>query len=507
MSWLQSLRDRVAAQPLWLVLAVVVALVVSGTVATLAAPAQRGPEAVTPLVVPVTETVVACPGLRSREGYTDSTVAAATPPRVAGVAKDATGSAEVRTLTRDAEDSKALIKLDQPGDRGSYLGKSGERDSIIGVAEGALAPGFSVSQTERTVDGKGRGLASTQCLPSGNDFWFVGAASGLGQDASLVLTNPESAVATVDVDIYGRRGPVDAPGGRGVQVSARSNVELSLAKLAPGEKVVAVNVRVQVGRLSAAMTETDVFGREPRGTDWIPSAEPPTTHLVVPGVPWVATNRESSVVLDLVAPGEAAVAQLTVITADGSFVPLHHEAVDVPAGGVATVDLTDALRGQSAAVIVDSDAPVTAGARVLLKDPDMFGDTLFLAASRPFSADAVVPDNRVTKDLLTRLVLTATDRPAAVTVKAFSGSRTVEVAHVQLAAETTQTVTIRPPPHLHAFGLIVSPDPGLGGIYGVRMLDEQGSRGPLITSFPLRSARLVATVPDSVPNVAAGTVS
>ena len=97
---------------------------------------------------------------------------------------------------------------------------SGERDSVTGTAVGSLAPGFSVSQTERTVDGKGRGLASTQCLPSGDDFWFVGAASRLGDQASLILTNPESAVATVNVDLYGKRGPIDAPGGRGVQVQA-----------------------------------------------------------------------------------------------------------------------------------------------------------------------------------------------------------------------------------------------------------------------------------------------
>jgi hypothetical protein len=216
-----------------------------------------------PVATPVVDTTLACPGLRSREGYTDSTVAAATPP---GSAAAASGEgappslAVVRTLTTDPAASKRLIVLRQPGERGSYTGRNGERDAVVGRGSGALAPGFSVTQTERTVDGGGRGLASTACLPTGADFWFVGAASGVGQLATLVLTNPEDATASVDVDFLGRRGPLEAPAARGVQVASRSTTELKLADLVPGEPVLAVHVKVTSGRLSAALTETDVAG-------------------------------------------------------------------------------------------------------------------------------------------------------------------------------------------------------------------------------------------------------
>ena len=74
----------------------------------------------------------------------------------------------------------------------------------------------------------------------------------------LVLTNPESATATVDVTLHGRDGLVDAPGARGLQVSARTSIEVRLDEVAPGEKVLALHVQVRVGRLSAAITETDV---------------------------------------------------------------------------------------------------------------------------------------------------------------------------------------------------------------------------------------------------------
>lgn len=489
--------------------AAVAVLVLAGlaAVATAQVPDGRGAGAAEVVQVPVAETVVACPGLRSRKGYTESTVAAATPPsRGADDAASPGAEGLVTTLTTDPDDAEVLIELDAPGDRGAYVGRSGERDSVTGRATGNLAPGFSVTQTERTVDGAGRGLASTACLPTGADFWFVGAASGVGQRAVLVLTNPENATASVDVTFYGAGGVVDAPGGRGVQVPARSRVELRLERLAPGEKVLALHVQVQAGRLSAAVTETDVDGFLPQGTDWIPSAADPTTTLVVPGVPQVADGRDAKVRLDLVAPTGGAVVTLAVAASDGTFVPLGADVVDVPAGTVRSVDLTKALRGEAAAILVSSDQPVTAGARVLLKRPDYFGDVLFLAASQPLTSSAVVPDNRRSQDLATRLVLSAPDSAASVQVSTFTGGAEGVPVTVDLAAGTTRWVTVRAPEGSDRYGLVVTPLPGSGPVYGVRMLDEEGPRGPLVTSLPLRTARLTVVVPDAVPDIAAGTV-
>lgn len=480
----------------------------AGLAATTLAADRGAPEPTTPVVVPVSETVVACPGLRSREGFTESTVAAATPPEVPGVDAAALGSGVVRTLSPRESQEKTLISLREPGDRGIYVGRNGERDSVTGAASGSLAPGFSVTQTERTVDGKGRGLAATQCQPTSTDFWFVGPASDVGQRAVLVLTNPEAATAIVDVTLHGRRGLVDAPGARGVQVEPRTSVELRLDEVAPGEKVLAVHVQVRVGRLSAAITETDVFGFDPKGTDWFPAAQPPDVTQVVPGVPGVREGRASDVRLDLVAPAEAAVVTLSIVTPEGSFAPQGADVVDVPAGGVASVDLTEALREEPAAIVISSDAPVTAGARVELRNPDIFGDLLFLAAAAPLDAPAVVPDNRTSEDLTTRLILSAPEGATSASVTGFAQGRDWNAGRVDLAAGTTDGLAIDPPKSqggrpIESFGLIVTPH-GDEPLYVVRMLDEEGPRGPLVTSFPLRTARLQVEVPEAYPDVAAG---
>jgi Family of unknown function (DUF5719) len=493
--------------PFHIALALVV-LSGAGVAATAWAPQERGPDAATTTEVPVSETLVACPGLRSREGFTESTVAAATPPSISGVNADASGEGTVRTLTRNIDKDRTLIQLDAPGDLSRYTGRNGERDSVTGGASGALAPGFSVTQTERTVDGKGRGLASTQCLPTGNSFWFVGAGTDVGQRGTLVLTNPEAATASVDVVIYGRDGVIDAPGARGIEVPARSRVEVRLDEVAPGEPVLAMNAQVRVGRLSAAVTETDVFGFEPRGTDWISGTEPPSQSLVVPGFPRVDSDRNARLRLDVVAPQAAAVVTLQLITPDGTFTPEDVSVLDVPAGAVKSVDLNQAFAGEPGAVLVTADAPVTAGARVFLSDPQLFGDSLYLAASLPLTAPAVVPDNLITNDLDTRLILSAPEQAATVTVSSFAGasgkSGTEET--VDIPAGATRQVTVDPGKNLKRFGLVIAPQDGSGPVYGVRMLDEQGPRGPLVTSYPLRTARLTATVPVTVPDVAAGTI-
>lgn len=488
-------------------LMVAVLVIAAAAVATSVGADWSAPTAGAAEVVPVSETTVACPGLRSRKGFTESAVAAATPPKVAGVDADASGSGVVRTLVPQESNEQTLISLREPGDRGAYVGRNGERDSVTGAASGSLAPGFSVTQTERTVDGQGRGLASTQCQPTGTDFWFVGAASGVGQRAVLVLTNPESATATVDVTFHGKDGLVDAPLARGIQVRARSSFEVRLDQKAPGERVLAVHVQVRVGRLSAAITETDVFGFEPRGTDWIPEASSPATALVVPGVPAVTQGRKSRVVLDLVAPEDAAVVTLSLVTPEGSFPPQGADVVDVPAGGVQSVDLTDALRGDPASLVISSDVPVTAGARVELKNPDIFGDLLFLAAADSIDAPAVVPDNRTSADLATRLILTAPDRSASAVITGFAGGKEWTASRIELPPGTTRMVTVEPPKvkgkRVDSYGLVITPGGG-GPLYGVRMLDEEGPRGPLVTSFPLATARLLVEVPETIPDIAVG---
>ena len=98
-------------RPVVQLLVVVVLVVASAAAATVVGADRSAPAAVTPEVVPVTETTVACPGLRSREGFTESAVAAATPPEVPGIDPEASGSGVVRTLVPQESKEETLISL------------------------------------------------------------------------------------------------------------------------------------------------------------------------------------------------------------------------------------------------------------------------------------------------------------------------------------------------------------------------------------------------------------
>jgi hypothetical protein len=497
---------------------VVAGVVVTAGVATAVAPTPRGPGVRPVATVPVRETVVACPGLRSREGYTDSSVAAGTPPQAGS--SDAAGAAGrddvavVRTLTEDPGKSRTKIILRSPGASGVYTGRNGERDSLVGRAQGTMAPGFTVTQTERTVDGSHRGLATTACLPSSTDFWFVGAGTRIGEQSELILTNPENAVAMVDVSVFGPRGRYDSPAANGITVPARSRVELSIPRLAPAQKVLALHVAVRSGRLSAAITETDVNGFQPRGTDWIPATVAPDRALVIPGVPAVAKDRVGKVVLDIAAPRADAIVSVKMVTPDGTFTPIGGGELDVRSGSVRQVDLTKPLRSEPAALLVTSDQPVTAGVKVVLKRPGYFGDAMYLAATAGLTASAVVPDNIATADLTTRLIISAPTGDAEVQVLTYNANGKQRTITVTVPAGTTRALAVAPPTvapgepikgnRYRRFGMVVTPLAGSAPIYAVRMQDEEGSRGPLVSALPLLAARLTVPLLPAAPTGVAG---
>jgi hypothetical protein len=236
----------------------------------------------------------------------------------------------------------------------------------------------------------------------------------------------------------------------------------------------------------------------------VPVTAAPADQALVAGFPGVVEGRKGEVTLDVAVPGDTdAVVTVELLTPDGSFQPATDKVLDIRAGTVGSFDLTKSLRDQAATVRLVSDQPIVAGGRMLLRRPGYYGDVMFLAAAQPLTTAAVVPDNRATEDLVTRLVLTAPGEAARVSIEAFDAADE-EQRTVVVAAGSTRVVTVDDPGSGKGFGLVVTPDPGAGPVVGVRYLDEEGSRGPLVTALPLRAARITALVRQAEPWVAAG---
>src|SRR5690625_5693332 len=109
--------------------------------------------------------------------------------------------------------------------------------------------------------------------------------------------------------------------------------------LAPDDPGVGLQVSASQGQVSAAIESRRTEGVEPQGLSYIPAASPPSTDVVVPGIP--ASGERT---LQVFAPGDTdAIVTMRILGPDGPFSPAGQDVVTVPAGTVVDVSLDDAV--------------------------------------------------------------------------------------------------------------------------------------------------------------------
>jgi hypothetical protein len=277
---------------------------------------------------------------------------------------DGTGDGSGTTVATDEEavraDGEPQGVLAQPGDAAQVVAETTRLPALEIRTLGGLAPGLVAAQTTQDSFSEGRGLSSQACLGPDTTWWFVGGGSTAGRETQLVLVNPESTPAELEVAISGPDGPVSVPRLRGLVVEPRSRVVVRLSREAPRLPAAAWRVTVRQGRVMAGVSDREAEGFVPLGADWIPASVDPSTRVLVPGVIGGPGGRQ----LLVHAPGDlSATVRVRLITAGGSFVPAATPEIEVPGGSVVAVDLDSALQGDDATVDLQSDQPIVAGVR------------------------------------------------------------------------------------------------------------------------------------------------
>jgi hypothetical protein len=342
-----------------------------------------------------------------------------------------------------------------------------------------------MAQAMEAEEATGAGLASVRCGEPGSDLWFVGAGqqSGVSQ-IQLDLMNVDALAASVNVSIITDAGLVEAGAETGITVPPHQTVTESLSSLTAGSSVVAIEVRTSIGRVAANVSESSSHG----GTaSWLPSAAPPSTQLVIPGVP----PSGSTAGLYLVVPGSAnARIRVQAITAQGHYRPFGTQTIDLPAASASYVPLT--ALGGTAALELTANVPVTAAVLV----PGN-GLGAFTAATAPISEQAVVAGNTVGSGLNATIVLTAPAGPARVRLTelaATAGSSSSQV--VTVPAGHTLTVPAALPKgakHGSAFAIVIAPLAGSGPLYAARV--ETQGQNTVASIIPAVSALTTITLP------------
>jgi hypothetical protein len=408
--------------------------------------------------LPVQRSNVLCPSPSTSE-FAATTYTSFTP---AGT-DSATGGGSAR-LVPAASRAKPLAPLKAAGKPATYETDKSNAPALIGVADGSLAPGWTVQQTTVVDSGNGHGLLGTSCVTPDSEFWFPGASTDTGRQDYLHLVNPDEGPAVVDVELYDEKGPLKASTGDGITVAGGSEEPVLLSTLVADHAAdLTVHVVVRSGRVGAAVQATDAK----TGADWLPAAAEPATSLVLPGIPADATD----VRLIIYATGtDDADITLKLATSSGPITPAGHERLHIRAGTTAAVDLEDVTKGDAGSLVVTSSevhtpVPVVAALRVT-RGKGAKQEMAFLPATARIEARATVADNRAKGSTLS---LTATGEDASVKITSSAGSSG--------GSSVTKTVTVKAGATL---ALVPSPPAGGKGAYAVTV--EPLSGGPVYAS-------------------------
>ncbi|UKA51123.1 DUF5719 family protein [Arthrobacter sp. FW305-123] len=241
----------------------------------------------------------------------------------------------------------------------------------VGNEQASLAANLSYSAT----DGDLRGLASTQCQPPGNDSWLLGANTAVGRTAVLNVSNASETPATVNLELYGDAGQIQAPGARGLLVAPGTTRSVNLAGLAPGESQLAVHVRSTGGPVAATIQQSVLRGIAPGGVEYLSPGAGPSNQQVMSGVDIQdpagvkALGAKSGFAdavpaLQIAVPGSTdAVVQVSLYGANGERKIPNGGVVTVKGGTVATLNL-DGVPAGSYTVRASSDVSFLASSRI-----------------------------------------------------------------------------------------------------------------------------------------------
>lgn len=243
--------------------------------------------------------------------------------------------------------------------------------AALGNEQSSMAASLEYSAT----DGDLRGLATAQCQAPGNDAWLMGANTALGRTSVLNLSNASETPATVNLELFGSKGQVQAPGARGLLVAPGTTRAVNLAGLAPNEAVLAIHLRSTGGPVSGTVQQSVLRGLAPGGVEYLSPGTGPSNLQVMSGVDIqdpAATKAlaaragfaDAVPALQIAVPGSTdAVVQVSLYGANGERKIANGGVVTVKGGTVATVDLDDVPAG-TYTVKASSDVSLVASARI-----------------------------------------------------------------------------------------------------------------------------------------------
>ncbi|MGK5631597.1 DUF5719 family protein [Streptomyces sp. URMC 123] len=394
----------------------------------------------------------------------------------------------------DAKDRpKPVVPLSEAGKPAVGTTSDAAAPALMGTADGALAPGWTVQQTTVVSAGIGRGALGASCTAPDTEFWFPGVSTGKERQDYIHLTNPDDAAAVVDLELYGTKGAIKVTGGEGITVPAHASVPVLLSTLT-AEPVAdaALHVVVRDGRVGAAVQAVDAK----LGSDWLQAAADPSGSAVLPGIPADATSVH---LIAFATGGNDAELAVRLAGPGGRLAPAGHDTLQIKSGMAVATDLGDLTKGEPGSLLLTpadgarADAPFVAALRVVRGKGDK-QETAFIPAVGRIDQRATAADNREKGGTLS---LVAPGEATTVRVTASAGSEGGTPVAKEYTVKGGTTLAVQPPvPSGGKGGHALTVEHLSGGpVHASRMLELPKDGIPMFTVQTLPDDRGTVAVP------------
>ena len=346
------------------------------------------------LVTPVaSDQLRVCPGplLTLAEDSSQADTATSVGPFAATYGARSAGSGATE-VTVDTTDLSAVDNAESARDGAPIM-------LSVPVEAGATeAPLVAGAQSQTAASETLGGLAAAACTEASSDSWLVSGSTDVGRTSLVLLSNPTTVVASVDLAVYGEAGLVDAPGSTGILVQPGSQRIVSLAGLAPNLRTPVVHVTAAGGQVAAALQQSLVRGIQPGGVELSGPTTTPSATQTIPGVVVSELGAEASADVGAVSedtpsvrvlvPGDTdATVSVGVQSEDGASTGTSLE-VEIQAGIATEIPLSGVVAGNYT-VKLNSDQPIVAAAASTTAG-SVAADFAWYSAAAPQDGDFLV---------------------------------------------------------------------------------------------------------------------
>lgn len=142
---------------------------------------------------------------------------------------------------------------------------------------------LNVIQLDSVATDRMKGLLGSTCQRPQSEFWIVGGDTTTGREAILVLENPSSIDATVELELVASNGVLSIPGLTGISVPSRKAVAIPLNGLSAKNATFSVHVKARGGAIAGWIQQKTVRGTVAAGADLISPTAAAAKTLVIPG--------------------------------------------------------------------------------------------------------------------------------------------------------------------------------------------------------------------------------